>query len=145
MFLLDTNVVSELRKAKSKSNKANSNVIAWANSVSASTMFLSAITILELEIGVLLIERKDPKQGAVLRLWLESHVLPAFADRVLALDTTVAKRCAGLHIPDPRSDRDTIIAATALVHDLTVVTRNVDDFSATGVELINPWEFVSEE
>ena len=139
MYLLDTNVISELRKAKS--NKADKAVVAWANSVSATRMFLSAITILELETGILLVERKDPTQGAILRSWLNSHVLPAFSERVLALDTAVAQRCAKLHVPDPRSDRDAIIAATALVHGLTVVTRNVSDFSATGVDIVNPWKF----
>ena len=139
MYLLDTNVISELRKAKS--NKADKAVVAWANSVSATRMFLSTITILELETGILLVERKDPTQGAILRSWLNSHVLPAFSERVLALDTAVAQRCAKLHVPDPRSDRDAIIAATALIHGLTVVTRNVSDFSATGVDILNPWKF----
>ena len=138
MFLLDTNVISELRKAKS--NKANKNVIAWANSISASSLYISSITVLELETGVLLIERKDPSQGAILRSWLNSHVLPVFNERTLVLDTAVAQRCAKLHIPDPRSDRDAIIAATALVHDMTVVTRNTNDFKDTGVDLINPWD-----
>ena len=139
MYLLDTNVISELRKAKS--NKADKAVVAWANSVSATRMFLSTITILELETGILLVERKDPTQGAILRSWLNSHVLPAFSERVLALDTAVAQGCAKLHVPDPRSDRDAIIAATALIHGLTVVTRNVSDFSATGVDILNPWKF----
>ena len=138
MYLLDTNVISELRKAKS--DKADKNVVAWANTVSATSLFLSVITILELETGILLIERQDPKQGAVLRSWLNSHVLPAFSDRTLVMDTAVAQRCAKLHIPDPRSDRDAIIAATAMIHDLTVVTRNVDDFLPTGVAIVNPWQ-----
>lgn len=139
MYLLDTNVISELRKAKC--NKADKNVIVWANSVSAPRMFLSAITVLELETGVLLVERRDSAQGAILRSWLNSHVLPAFSERILSMDTAVAQRCAKLHVPDPRSDRGSIIAATALVHDLTVVTRNICDFSATGVKILNPWEF----
>ena len=138
MFLLDTNVISELRKAKS--GKADNNVVAWANSVSAARLFISVITILELETGVLLLERRDPDQGAVLRSWLSAHVLPAFFGRILAVDTAVAQRCARLHVPDPRSDRDAIIAATALVHGMTVVTRNTDDFELTGVEVLNPWE-----
>ena len=143
MYLLDTNVVSELRKAQSSKvpNKANGSVVAWANSVTSASIFISAITVLELETGILLTERRDPAQGAVLRSWLNTHVLPAFADRVLPVDTAVAQRCAKLHVPDPRSDRDAMIAATALVHDLTVVTRNVDDFLSTGVSMINPWEF----
>ena len=137
MFVLDTNVVSELRRAKA--GKANKNVTAWAAKVPAGGLFLSAITILELEIGVLLVERRDPAQGAILRVWIDSHVLPAFAGRVLAVDTVVAQRCAMLHVPDPRADRDALIAATALVHGMTVVTRNVADFEPTGVPVLNPW------
>lgn len=137
MYLLDTNVVSELRKAKA--GKADHKVIAWAEGIAASSLFLSAITLLELEAGVLLIERRDPTQGAILRAWLEGRVLQAFSGRILAVDTAVALRCAKLHVPDPRSDRDALIAATALVHGLTVVTRNVAAFEATGVALLNPW------
>lgn len=139
MYLLDTNIVSELRKAKS--GKADKNVVAWANSVSAASLFLSVISILEIETGLLLVERRDPIQGAILRSWLNAHVLPAFFERILAFDTAVAFCCAKLHVPDPRSDRDAIIAATALVHGMTVVTRNVDDFDPTGVELLNPWKY----
>lgn len=138
MYLLDTNVVSELRKAKS--GKADKNVVSWANSVPVTSLFLSVISILEIETGLLLVERRDPLQGAVLRSWLTVHVLPAFSERILVIDTAVALCCAKLHVPDPRSDRDAIIAATALVHGMTVVTRNVDDFKQTGVEILNPWE-----
>lgn len=137
MYLLDTNVISELRKART--GNANKNVEAWAESVSASSLFLSVITILELETGILLIERRDPTQGALLRTWLDAHVLPAFSGRILAVDVAVAQRCAKLHVPNPQSDRDSMIAATALVHGMTVVTRNVADFESTGVEIINPW------
>ena len=138
MFLLDTNVVSEIRKAKS--GKANQKVIAWAESTPVPSLYLSSITILELETGILLIERKDAAQGAVLRSWLDSHVVPAFAGRVLPVDIAVAQCCAKLHVPDPRSDRDALIAATALVHGMVVVTRNIADFELTGVESINPWK-----
>jgi len=137
MFLLDTNVVSELRKAKA--GKANQNVAAWAASVEVGSLFVSVITILELESGVLLVERRDPPQGALLRAWLDSHVLPAFHNRVLSIDLSVAQRCAKLHVPDPRAERDALIAATALVHGMTVVTRNVSDFVPTGVPTLNPW------
>ncbi len=138
MYLLDTNVVSELRKAKSI--KANINVVAWAKKISPPSLFLSVITILELETGILLVERRDSSQGAILRSWLNAHVLPVFSERILYIDVAVAQRCAKLHVPNPRSDRDAIIAATALVHGMTVVTRNVTDFDQTGVEILNPWE-----
>lgn len=138
MYVLDTNVVSELRKAKT--GKADKHVVAWAQSVLPSSLFLSAISVLELETGILLIERRDVAQGHMLRQWLEMQVLPAFAERILPVDTAVARQCATLHVPDPRSDRDALIAATALVHHMTVVTRNVDDFKPTGVALLNPWE-----
>jgi len=138
MFVLDTNVVSELRKARQ--GKADANVVAWSQSVDAAELFVSAITIMELELGVLAIERKDAAQGAVLRAWLEQHVLPEFADRTLAVDTAVAQRCARLHVPDKRGERDALIVATALVHGMTLVTRNIADFRPTGVNLLNPWE-----
>jgi len=141
MFVLDTNVVSELRKVKA--GKADRNVAAWAATVPANTLFVSAITILELESGVLLVQRRDPQQGALLRAWLDRHVLPAFSDRVLPVDTAVAQRCAALHVPDPKSDRDALIAATAMVHNMTLVTRNVTDFAATGAPLLNPWATVA--
>lgn len=136
-FLLDTNVVSELRKAKA--GKADPHVVAWAAEVPSSSLFLSAITVLELETGVLQVERRDPVQGTILRTWMDRHVLPAFSGRVLPVDTDVALRCASLHVPDPRSERDSLIAATALVHGMTVVTRNVVDFVRTNVVILNPW------
>lgn len=138
MFILDTNVVSELRKVRL--GKANVNVVAWAQRVNASDLFISAITLMELELGVLSIERKDAPQGALLRLWLEQQVLPEFSERTLPMDAAVALRCARLHVPDKRGERDALIAATALVHGMTVVTRNVADFKPTGVALLNPWE-----
>lgn len=138
MLILDTNVVSELRKAKS--GRANAGVVAWAETALASELFVSAITILELEMGVLQIERRDAAQGAVLRAWLDQHVLPGFTGRILTVDTAVARRCARLHVPDPRAERDALIAATAIVHGMTVVTRNVSDFAYTGVPILNPWD-----
>ena len=138
-YLLDTNVVSELRKIRL--GKADRNVAQWADGVDASDLFMSVITVQELEIGVLLAERRDPKQGALLRGWLTQQVLPAFGGRILAVDTTVAQRSARLHVPNPRPVRDGLIAATALVHGMTVVTRNVADFEPTGVAVLNPWEF----
>ncbi len=138
MYLLDTNVISELRKAKS--SKANKNVITWANSIPTTTLFLSVITVLELEMGIFSIERRDSIQGNILRTWFNAHVLPTFSNRILVIDTAVAQYCAKLHVPDPCSDRDALIAATALVHKMTVVTRNVADFEATGVKILNPWD-----
>lgn len=138
MFVLDTNVVYELRKVRA--GRADPNVAAWSESVDAAELFVSAITIMELELGVLSIERKDATQGALLRSWLEQHVLPEFSGRTLPIDTAVAQRCARLHVPDKRGERDALIAATALVHGMTVVTRNVADFEATGVPILNPWE-----
>ena len=137
MYVLDTNVVSELRKIKV--GKADANVVAWTESVDAADLFVSAITIMELELGVLAIERKDATQGALLRTWMEQHVLPEFSGRTLPVDTAVALRCARLHVPDKRGERDALIAATALVHGMTVVTRNVADFQSTGVSILNPW------
>lgn len=137
-FLLDTNVVSELRKIRA--GKADLRVAAWIGKVPAADLFLSAIVVQELELGTLLAERRDPAQGAVLRTWLDHHVLPAFADRILPVDTTVARLSARLHVPDPRPFRDGLIAATALAHGMTVVTRNVSDYERTEVLLLNPWE-----
>ena len=137
MFLLDTNVVSELRKIRL--GRADKNVAQWADSVDATQLFLSVITVQELEVGVLLAERRDPPQGAVLRAWLENHVLPAFEGRILPVDLKIAKRSAALHLPDPRPAMDSLVAATALVRGMTLVTRNVADFQSTGVAVFNPW------
>lgn len=140
MFLLDTNVVSELRKVRA--GKADPGIAAWAGGADTRSLFISVITVQELEIGVLLVERRDRAQGAILRQWLEQHVLPAFAGRILAVDLAIARSGARLHVPDPRPVRDCLIAATALVHGLTVVTRNVADFAATGLPVLNPWDAV---
>ena len=137
MLLLDTNVVSELRKIRS--GKGDRNVSAWADSVDAADLFVSVVTILELEIGILRIERRDPASGALLREWMNERVLSAFANRTLAVDIAVAKRSAQLHVPDPRPIPDALIAGTALVHGMTLVTRNVADFAPMGVTVINPW------
>lgn len=138
MFVLDTNVVSELRKVRS--GKAAPGVAEWAAGVASAEMFISAITIHELEHRVLLMERSDPARGAVFRSWLDDSVAVAFEDRVLAVDEDVARRAAALHVPDPAPFRDALIGATALVHHMTVVTRNVSDFeSFDGLEILNPW------
>lgn len=138
MYVLDTNVVSELRKAKA--GKADRHVVAWASSVPAGQLYLSAITVLELEMGVLRIERRDRTQGALMRAWLDGQVMPAFSGRVLPVDAAVARRCARLHVPDRLAERDALIAATALVHGMSVVTRNVSDFAAAKVPLVDPWQ-----
>ncbi len=137
MFLLDTNVLSELRKAGD--GKADGNVVAWLSGVDAASLYISALTVMELEIGILRVERRDSIQGARLRTWFDTLVLPEFSGRSLPVDTAVALRCARLHVPDPCAERDALIAATALVHGMTVVTRNVADFEATGAALLNPW------
>lgn len=137
-YLLDTNVVSELRKSRDR--KANARVVAWIASEHASRFFISVLTILELERGVLAIQRRDPAQGARLRSWLDNQVRPEFAGRILPVDEVVATRCAHLHVPNRRNEADALIAATALVNDLAVVTRNIADFEGTGVLVIDPWQ-----
>ncbi|HTN95759.1 MAG TPA: type II toxin-antitoxin system VapC family toxin [Nordella sp.] len=138
MFLLDTNVISELRKARA--GKADHNVVAWVKTVPPESLFLSAIVIQELEIGALLAQWRGAPQGAILRTWLDDYVLPDFSERILPVDTAVARRSAALHVPNPRPVRDGLIAATALIHGMTIVTRNVADFASTGVSLVNPWD-----
>jgi predicted nucleic acid-binding protein len=136
MFLLDTNAVSGLRRPE----KANRKLLGWALSTPTESTFLSAITVLELELGTLLMERKDQAQGQILRAWIDTQILPRFDNRILAIDTAVAQRCARLHVPNPRSERDALIAATALVHGMTIVTRNTADFLHTGAPMISPWD-----
>ena len=135
MFVLDTNVISELRHGKPQQS---AEVRAWAKGQPSSRLFLSAITILELEMGILALERRTPPQGSALRIWL-SGVQEAFAGQILPFTDSTATVCASLHVPHPRSERDAMIAATAIEHSFTVVTRNVSDFTGTGVALINPW------
>ena len=137
MFLLDTNVVSELRRAAV--GEANEHLVAWASGVESRTLYLSSISVLELEIGVRRVERRDKRQGKVLRSWLADKVVPAFRGRVLPFDEASAVICAGYHVPNPRPDRDSFIAAVAESNNLTVVTRNTKDFESLGVKLLNPW------
>lgn len=138
MFLLDTNAVSEMRKGRNVPSALP--IIEWASQIDEAALYLSAITILELEIGVCRHERKDKAQGAILRHWLDDMVRPAFAGRILPVDEDVARCCAPMHVPDPAPERDALIAAAAIFHGMAVVTRNVDDFARTGVSLINPWK-----
>jgi predicted nucleic acid-binding protein len=138
MFVLDTNVVSELRKVRA--GKAHPGVTDWASNVPSGQLFLSSITIHELEHGVLLAERAEPARGAVLRRWLDESVATAFDQRVLPVDEPVARRAAALHVPDPAPFRDALIGATALVHRMAVVTRNVQDFERFhDLVVVNPW------
>ncbi len=137
MFLLDTNVISELRKFGD--GRADANVVAWTSGEDATTFYISALTLMELEIGILRVERRDARQGEMLRTWMDRHVLPEFNERTLPVDAAVALKCARLHVPDPRAERDALIAATAMVHGMKVVTGNVTDFEPTGVEVIDPW------
>ena len=137
MFLLDTNVVSELRKLGD--GRADARVTTWVSEREAISFYISALTLMELEIGILRMERRDALQGERLRTWMDRHVLPEFLERTLPVDSAVALKCARLHVPDPRSERDVLIASTAIVHGMTVVTRNVADFETTGAKVINPW------
>jgi predicted nucleic acid-binding protein len=138
VFLLDTNVLSELRRA----HKANAHLAAWAETVPSGHMYISSVTILELETGALLLSRRDKTHGRFICEWIEDRVLTAFDDRILPVDTAVARKCATLHVPDPRPYRDSLIAATAMVHGLTVVTRNPADFEAMHARVLNPWNNV---
>ena len=135
MYVLDTNVISELRQGKPNQSPE---VRAWAASLPTGQFFLSAISILELEKGVLALERKTPPQGQALRVWL-TGVRDTFAGRILPFTDNTATLCAAMHVPNPRPDRDAMIAATALEHGMAVVTRNVTDFAGTGVQLVNPF------
>lgn len=135
MFLLDTNVVSELRAGKPLPSPA---VRRWAAGIPGNQLYLSAVSILELETGVLLMERKDAQQGHILRSWLQG-VLKEFSSQVLPFGSTTAILCAAMHVPNRRPDRDAMIAATAKEHGHTVVTRNTADFDGCGVQLLNPW------
>ena len=139
MYLLDTNVISELRKLAT--GRADAKLTAWVNEVRVESCFISVVSVLEIQIGIHLLEnREDAAQAKILEVWLHDHVLPAFDGRILPCDTQVALRCAALHVPDPAAERDSWIAATALVHGLMVVTRNTKDFKRTGAVIINPWE-----
>ena len=137
MLLLDTNVVSELRKVRN--GRASSSFIAWEATVRSTELMISVITIQELETGVLRLERSNPRQAQVLRDWLMDYVIVEFRNRTLPITTEIARRSALLLIDDG-SYTDALIAATAYVHGLTVATRNVKHFANTGVRVINPWE-----
>lgn len=134
MFLLDTNVISEIRKPS-----ADPAVLSWLQVQRPAELFLSAITMFELDLGVRRVERRDRLQGQALRAWLERDVRGLFRGRILPVDEDVARRAAAMQVPDPRPDRDCFIAATALVHNLHVATRNVRDFRSMTEHLVDPW------
>ncbi len=138
-MILDTNVLSELRKVAS--GRADAVVAAWAQVQDFNHAYLSAVTVMEIEIGILRLERHDAEQAGLLRAWLHDSVLIEFDDRILPFDRAAALRCAALHVPDPASDRDAMIAATALTHRLPLATRNLADFRGMGVVLTNPWDY----
>ena len=135
-YLLDTNVISELRKSAARADPA---VRAWIADRSPVDLHLSALTVLEVEIGIGRLRRKDATQADRLTAWLENDLLPVFSGRILPVDLAVARHAAHSHVPDPRPERDALIAATAAVHGMTVVTRNVKDFEPLGVPLVDPW------
>ncbi len=136
-YLLDTNVVSELRKSEARASPA---VRSWALGQATTDLCISVISVMEIEIGIGRLERRDQEQGRVLRTWLERRFLVAFASRILPVDLDVVRRAATMHVPDPRPERDVLIAATALTKDLVVVTRNMSDFDPLGVDVLNPWK-----
>lgn len=137
MYLLDTNVISEIRKIPS--GKANPQLTQWAQNCAADEMFVSVITLMELHKGILSMKRKDAMQGEHLQNWFQTQVLPSYQGRILPITTEIALRCGALHVPNPQPAFDSLIAATALVHNLIVVTQNIRDFDSTGVNLINPF------
>lgn len=139
IYLLDTNVLSELRRA----DRGDAAVRSWSQSMQPQSFFLSAITILEIEQEILRLNRRDAKTAELFRDWLNNYVLKQFEGRILAFDLAAAVRCAAMHGPDPKPDRDGMIAATAAVHGLTVATRNVADFEACGVPVFNPWLYAA--
>src|SRR4051794_41151192 len=135
MYLLDTNVISELRRR----GRADRRGLAWATATPHAATLPFVVAILEVERGILSVERRDANQAGIVRHWLETRLLPDFGERILPIDVAVARRCATLHVPDPRPERNALIGATAIVHGLTVVTRNIRDFEAMGVPVVNPW------
>ncbi len=142
MYLLDTVVVSETRKIRS--GRADPGVASWVARVDHDLAYISAITIQELELGVLLAEGRDPPSGAVLRHWFDNDVYEAFDGRILPVDATVARVAASLHVPDPAPVSDALIGATAIANNMVLATRNTRDFGRfPGLEVLNPWEFTA--
>ncbi len=135
MYLLDTNVISELRLGKPE---PSARVLQWAGQQRDQQFYMSSVTLLELEYGIQKLEARPTPQGQAMRRWLE-QLKAAYASRILPFAAKTAVLCASLHIPNPRSERDAMIAAVALEHSFAVVTRNTKDFEGAGLALINPW------
>ncbi|MHA7987806.1 PIN domain-containing protein [Rathayibacter sp. CAU 1779] len=131
-YLLDTNILSEARRGTEKAQL-------WLEDQDRDDLAISVLTLAELDIGVRRKERSDPRQGVALRLWLDEAVIPAFENRVLSVDERVAIEFARMQVPDPVPMVDALIAASAIVHSLTLVTRNTKDMQRTGVQLLDPW------
>ncbi|PJG84852.1 type II toxin-antitoxin system VapC family toxin [Conservatibacter flavescens] len=139
MYLLDTNIISEVRKISQ--NKANQGVIQWVSSIEFDQCYISAITLLELEQGILRVKhRGDIAQYFQLQQWFDQYVLPTFKGRILSIDEHTVRICAQLHVPDKRPYNDALIAACAIQHKLTLVTRNTTDFIALNVPLFDPFQ-----
>lgn len=136
-LLLDTVAVSEFRKIPL--GRANPTFAAWARTADGAEMHLSVVSVQELEFGIRRLEQRDRARAETMRSWLVAQVIPAFSDRVIGIDVAIARRAASLHVPRTRPALDALIAATALVRGLAVVTRNERDFVGAGVAVINPW------
>lgn len=140
MYLLDTNIISELRLLPK--NRANANFVAWASQFPDDRIFyINSVVVMELERGVMLKQRKDPEQGNILANWLYNEILPSFSGRILNIDKAVAHVCSSLHVPNPKPENDAWIAATAIAHGMTLVTHNVKDFNGINVDIIDPFKF----
>jgi predicted nucleic acid-binding protein len=135
MLLVDTNVLSQMRRP----HLAPEAFRTWMLGVSVDTIWLSVMTLLELEVGTASAYRKDRAHGDALRRWIDVQILPNFAERLLPVDRSVVVRCATLTFDPTTRYADTLIAATALVHDLTVVTRNIRHFEPAGVRILDPF------